>query len=174
MRWRRNRRCNCAAWARFSRGDSPRCSPAASPRWEESFVEALRIGAEALVDRLFLADIDETVLAAVLGKNVDWGNDDCLAVIESSTLAGVIEATDAAIKGCPRSHYSYPARRWNRRKRNRPFAGRTGRYRGGPVEIGCCKAQRHDRLIQTSIIPRLDGDVRAALASSTRFAGGPG
>jgi len=138
---------------------------------EESFVEALRIGAEALVDRLFLADIEETVLAAVMGENFDWGNGDCLAVIESSTLAGVIEATDAAIKGA----------------RVRVIQMRLGDGLGGKgishllgeqadieaaVEIGCHIAQRPDRLIQTSIIPRLDADVRAALTASTRFNGG--
>ena len=140
---------------------------------EESFVEALRIGAESLVDRLFLADIDETVLAAVLGKANGWNEGDSLAVIESTTLAGVIEATDAAIKGA----------------RVRVIQMRLGDGIGGKgishllgeqadieaaVEIGCCRAHRPDRVIQTSIIPRLDGDVRAALAASTRFAGGPG
>ena len=138
---------------------------------EESFVEALRIGAEALLDRLFLADIDATVLAAALGKTADWHDGDCLAVIESSTLAGVIEATDAAIKG---ARVSVVQVRLGDGLGGKGIAHLIGEQADieAAVEIGSDRACRHDRVIQTSIIPRLDADVRTALSASTRFGGG--
>jgi len=138
---------------------------------DEAFVEGLRVGAEALIDRLLLADIDATVLAATLGKSFEWGNGDCLAVIESSTLAGVIEASDAAVKGAT-------VRIIQMRLGDGLFGKGVAHLIGeqhdieAAIEIGSTKAARPDRTVQTSIIPRLDDDVRAMLAADTRFNGG--
>lgn len=138
---------------------------------DEAFVEALRVGAEALVDRLLLADIDETVLAATLGKNSNWNDGDCLAVIESSTLAGVIEASDAAVKGA--------AVRIIQMRLGDGLGGKGVAHLIGEqhdieaaVEIGSARAARPDRVIQTSVIPRFDGDVRKLLSGDTHFNGG--
>lgn len=138
---------------------------------DEAFVEALRVGADALIDRLLLADIDPTVSAAVFGKAIDWNDGDCLAVIESSTLGGAIEASDAAVKGA--------AVRIIQMRLGDGLGGKGIAHLIGEqpdieaaVEIGSSKAARPDRVIQTSIIPRLDDDVRAILSGNTRFNGG--
>lgn len=138
---------------------------------DEAFVEALRVGSEALVDRLMLADIDETVLAATLGMNANWNDGDCLAVIESSTLAGVIEASDAAVKGAA---VRIIQMRLGDELGGKGIAHLIGEQHDieAAVEIGSAKAARPDRVIQTSIIPRLDDDVRTMLSGNTRFNGG--
>lgn len=138
---------------------------------DEAFVEALRVGADALIDRLLLADIDPTVSAAVLGKAIDWNDGDCLAVIESSTLAGAIEASDAAVKGAAVRIIQI---RLGDGLGGKGIAHLIGEQHDieAAVEISSSKAARPDRVIQTSIIPRLDDDVRAMLSGNTRFNGG--
>lgn len=138
---------------------------------DEAFVEALRVGAEALTDRLMLADIEPTVFGATLGKSTAWTGGDCLAVIESSTLAGVIEASDAAVKGA--------AVRIIQMRLGDGLGGKGVAHLIGEqhdieaaVEIGSSRAARPDRVIHTSIIPRLDDEVRAMLSGNTRFNGG--
>lgn len=138
---------------------------------DEAFIEALRVGAEALLDRLLLADIDMTVLAATLGKNANWDGGDCLAIIESSTLAGVIEASDAAIKG---ANVRIIQMRLGDGLGGKGIAHLIGEQADieAAVEIGSARAARPDRVIQTSITPRLDDNVRGMLSSDTRFNGG--
>ena len=138
---------------------------------DEAFVEALRVGAESLVDRLLLADVDPTVLEATLGKTVGWVDGDCLAVIESSTLAGVIEASDAAVKGASVRIVQLQLGDGLGGKGIAHLIGEQMDIEAA-VEIGSMKAARPDRTIQTSIIPRLDDDVRTALSGDTRFNGG--
>ncbi len=138
---------------------------------DEAFVEALRVGAEALFDRLFLADVDAAVLAAALGKSSDWNDGDCLAVIESSSLAGVIEASDAAIKG---AEVRITQMRLGDGLGGKGVAHLIGEQHDieAAVEIGTARATRPDRVIQTSMIPRLDNDVRTMLSGGTQFNGG--
>jgi len=134
---------------------------------EESFVEGLRVGAEALLDRLMLPQVDPTVIAAALGASTDWDGE-CLAVIESTTLSGVIEAADAAVKGANVRLVQMRLGAGLGGKGLAHFAGDQADIEAG-VEIGVAKARRHDRTICTSIIPRLDGDLRAALSRGTRL-----
>jgi microcompartment protein CcmL/EutN len=65
---------------------------------EESFKEGLRIGATAIVDKVFLPDVHPQVLDAMLGarKNVA---DEAFGLIETTSIAATIEAADAGIKG---------------------------------------------------------------------------
>ncbi len=65
---------------------------------EESFAEGLRVGAEAVVDKVFLAEVDRTVRDAVLGHR-QTGAYDALGVVETANVAAVIEAADAGVKG---------------------------------------------------------------------------
>ena len=65
---------------------------------EESYKEGLYIGADIVIDKVFLPDVHPQVLAAILGtrKKVRL---DSLGVIETASVAATIEAADAAIKG---------------------------------------------------------------------------
>jgi len=56
------------------------------------------VGNEAIVDTVFLPDIHPEVVSALRGER-SFGDGEALGVIETRTVAGVIEAADAAVKG---------------------------------------------------------------------------
>ncbi|MGI9648958.1 MAG: BMC domain-containing protein [Acidimicrobiia bacterium] len=65
---------------------------------EESLTAGADLGGEAIVDTVFLPDIHPDVVAAMQGTR-NYGNGEALGVIETRTVAAVIEAADAAVKG---------------------------------------------------------------------------
>lgn len=65
---------------------------------EESLAAGRAIGNEAIIDTVFLPDIHPDVVAAIRGDR-QFENGEALGVIETRTVAGVIEAADAAVKG---------------------------------------------------------------------------
>lgn len=65
---------------------------------EEAIDAALRTAAEHVVDRMFLPDPHPELVAALLGARVD-GVGEALGVIETTSVAPVIEAADAGLKG---------------------------------------------------------------------------
>jgi microcompartment protein CcmL/EutN len=65
---------------------------------EESVAAGRAVGNEAVVDTVFLPDIHPEVVSALRGER-SFGEDEALGVIETRTVAGVIEAADAAVKG---------------------------------------------------------------------------
>lgn len=64
---------------------------------EESVAAGTAVAGEALVDVVFLPDIHPEVVAAIKGGRT-FGSGEALGVIETRTVAGVIEASDAAVK----------------------------------------------------------------------------
>jgi microcompartment protein CcmL/EutN len=69
---------------------------------EQSYVEGRRVGADALVDEVFLPDMHEEVHDAILGTR---RNDayDALGIIETQMVAATVRASDAGVKGA-RAH----------------------------------------------------------------------
>jgi len=65
---------------------------------EESLEEGLLVGGDAVVDKVYLPHVHPTVFSAVQGKR-QLGEYESLGVIETSTVASVILAADAAVKG---------------------------------------------------------------------------
>ena len=65
---------------------------------EESLAAGRAIGNEAIIDTVFLPDIHPEVVAAMRGDR-RFEDGEALGVIETRTVAGVIEAADAAVKG---------------------------------------------------------------------------
>ena len=64
---------------------------------EESRIEGLRIGADAVSDEIFLPDVHPQVLAAVSGQR-QANTGDALGVIESSAIPINVAAADKAVK----------------------------------------------------------------------------
>lgn len=65
---------------------------------EESLDAGRAVGGDAIVDTVFLPDIHPDVVAAMQGdRTFDEG--EALGVIETATVAAIIEAADAAVKG---------------------------------------------------------------------------
>lgn len=65
---------------------------------EESLAAGSDLGGDAIVDTVFLPDIHPEVVAAMQGGR-DFGEGEALGVIETRTVAAVIGAADAAVKG---------------------------------------------------------------------------
>ncbi len=65
---------------------------------EESVSAGRTLGGDAIVDTVFLPDIHPDVVAALRGdRTFDEG--ESLGIIETRTVAAIIEASDAAVKG---------------------------------------------------------------------------
>lgn len=64
---------------------------------EESIAAGTSLAGEALVDIVFLPDIHPDVVAAIQGDRT-FGDGEALGIIETHTVAGIIEAADAAVK----------------------------------------------------------------------------
>jgi microcompartment protein CcmL/EutN len=65
---------------------------------KESYQEGMSISSENVVDSLFLPDIHTQVYEAVLGNRLPC-NAEALGIIETGTVAAIIQAADAGIKG---------------------------------------------------------------------------
>ncbi len=64
---------------------------------EESIAAGLEVAGDHLVDTVFLPDVHPDVVAAVKGDR-SLADEESLGVIETTTVAGIIEAADAAVK----------------------------------------------------------------------------
>ena len=64
---------------------------------EESVAAGLELAAEYLLDTVFLPDIHPDVVAAIRGDR-SLSDEESLGVIETTTVAGIIQAADAAVK----------------------------------------------------------------------------
>lgn len=137
---------------------------------EESFIEAVRVGADSLFDRVLLPDCDPAVQRAALGHVADW-NADTIGIIETSSLAATIEAADAAVKGAGVRVVQIRLGDGLGGKGLVHFAGLQADVEAA-IEIGAGRANRDNRTVCTSIIPRIDGDVRSVLRRSTSFSEG--
>lgn len=65
---------------------------------EESVAAGLEVAGDYLLDTVFLPDIHPDVVAAIKG-NRSLSDEEALGVIETTTVAGIIKAADAAVKG---------------------------------------------------------------------------
>lgn len=65
---------------------------------EESLAAGRTVGGDAIVDTVFLPDIHPDVVAAMQGDRT-FDDGEALGVIETTTVAGIVEAADAAVKG---------------------------------------------------------------------------
>ena len=65
---------------------------------EESLAAGRAVGGQAIIDTVFLPDIHPEVVAAIRGGQ-EFQDGEALGIIETRTVAAVIEAADAAVKG---------------------------------------------------------------------------
>lgn len=137
---------------------------------EESYVEACRIGADALVDRVLLPDVHVDVRAAILGRRGDW-TADTLGVIETSTMAAVVEAADAAVKGARVEVVEIRLGDGLGGKGLAHFVGPQEEVEAA-IQIGAGRIAHRNQTVFTTIIPRADETMLSTRAESTRFGEG--
>jgi microcompartment protein CcmL/EutN len=65
---------------------------------EESYREGMQTAPDAILDEVFLPHVHPKVIDAVNG-NRTFKNDESMVILETSTVAAIIRATDAAAKG---------------------------------------------------------------------------
>jgi microcompartment protein CcmL/EutN len=65
---------------------------------EEAFRAGVEVGGEALVDTVLLPNVHAQVVGALRGER-RAGAGDALGVVETATVAAIIEAADAGVKG---------------------------------------------------------------------------
>jgi bacterial microcompartment shell protein len=131
--------------------------------------EALRVAGRAVSDQVLLPHVDATVYHAVLGRIGAWEGD-TLGVIETGSMAALIEAADAAVKG---AHVRVVSIRLGDELGGKGIGHFVGEQHDveAAVDIGVARVARAERTVLSSITPRLDAELRTVLARSTRFWG---
>ena len=136
----------------------------------ESLEEGRRVGESALLDFVLLPEVHHAVREAALGRRGDWG-DDAIAVFETPTLAAVLQASDAAMKGASVSLVEIRLGDGLGGKGVAQFSGLLADVQAA-VEIGCRAVADRQQPACVTVIPRFDADVRANLEKSSRFGEG--
>ncbi|MCG8406534.1 MAG: BMC domain-containing protein [Phycisphaerales bacterium] len=135
---------------------------------EESYQEGRRVGETAILDQTLLCDVDERVYAAVLSRRGDWFTD-AVGVIETSTLAAVIQAADAAVKG---ANVEIVEIRLGDGLGGKGLAHLSGLRADveAALEIGVAAIADRPQPPCVTVISRFDQELRSHLSKSTRFA----
>ena len=134
---------------------------------EESFAEGLRVGGEAVVDKVFLPDVHPTVREAVLGAR-RVGTYDSLGVVETANVAAVIEAADAGVKGADVEILEVRLGDGMGGKGIVLFTGRVHDVEAA-VEISVSRIRDRRTWVQQTVIPILHEDMARHVAETTRF-----
>jgi microcompartment protein CcmL/EutN len=133
---------------------------------EEALEAGRAVGGSSILDTVLLADIHPDVVAALRGARHTAATE-ALGVIETETVAAIIDAADAGVKGAR-------ARLLELRLAD-DIGGKAYLLFGGPVadveaavEIGQAAIATRDRAI-TRVIPQLHAEMRANLEADARF-----
>lgn len=133
---------------------------------EEALDAGRAVGGSSILDAVLLADIHPDVVAALRGARRTAATE-ALGVIETETVAAIIDAADAGVKGAR-------ARLLELRLAD-DIGGKAYLLFGGPVadveaavEIGQAAIATRDRAI-ARVIPQLHVEMRANLEADARF-----
>jgi microcompartment protein CcmL/EutN len=133
---------------------------------EEALDAGRAVGGSSILDTVLLADIHPDVVAALGGARRTAATE-ALGVIETETVAAIIDAADAGVKGAR-------ARLLELRIAD-DIGGKAYLLFGGPVadveaavEIGQAAIATRDRAI-ARVIPQLHAEMRANLEADARF-----
>ena len=133
---------------------------------EESVAAGTAASGDSILDLVLLPDIHPEVVEAIRGRRLD-GSAEALGIIETDTVASIIEAADAGIKGAAvdlmEMHFADG------------LGGRGYLLFGGPVSdveaavsIGSNRVHEGN-LVRRAVISRLHGEMRANLEEHPRF-----
>ncbi len=132
---------------------------------EESHAEALRVGADAILDSVLLPDVHAQVHGAILGaRNPCRGEG--IAVCETQNVASIIRASDAAIKGAA---VDIVEMRLADALGGKAFTVFTGRVADLLVAVDIAR-DRAGSPVGITVIPSVHGAVAQQLDETTRFA----
>jgi microcompartment protein CcmL/EutN len=138
---------------------------------DASYAEALSVAEDSVDDRVLLPHVEPSVYRAALGELGDFGEHggDTLGVVETETMAAIVAASDAAVKGASVRVVSL---RMGDELGGKGLAHLLGAQHDVEAALELARATAAGRGLTTSMTPRLDDDLRRWLARSTRFWGG--
>ena len=133
---------------------------------EESMAAGRAVGGKTIVDTVFLPDIHPDVVTAMRGAR-PFNDGEALGIIETTTVAGVIEAADAAVKGATVSAASIEMADGLGGKGYALFAGVVSEVEAA-VAAGVA-ALTPDQLVADVVIAQLDDEMREDVVATPFF-----
>jgi microcompartment protein CcmL/EutN len=134
---------------------------------EESLQAGLAVGGQAVVDRVYLPNVHPTVFGAIQGQRqlVEY---ESMGIIETSTVASVIRAADAAVKG---AEVVLLEIRLANGMAGKGLALVTGEVADveTAVSIGTEAVRSQGLWVQSTVIPSLHREMVSNIAADTRF-----
>ena len=134
---------------------------------EESLEEGLEVGGEEMVDKVYLPYVHPTVFAAVQGVR-QLSDYESLGIIETSTVASIIRAADAAVKGAAVTLLEIRLANGMAGKGLALVTGKVADVEMA-VSIGTEVIGERDLWTRSTVIPSLHGEMAAEIATGTRF-----
>lgn len=134
---------------------------------KESFQEGMAISSENVVDSLFLPDIHSQVYQAVLGDRQPC-DAEALGIIETGTVAAIIQAADAGVKGAKVNIVEIRLADGYGGKGYTLFNGKVEDVEAA-LEIGLQSIETHQVTVFSRIISALHPRVSREIESSLRF-----
>lgn len=134
---------------------------------EESMAAGLEVGGEAVVDKVYLPNIHATVFQAIQGQR-QLDAYESLGIIETSTVASIIRAADAAVKGAEVVLLEIRLANGLGGKGIALVTGEVADVQAA-ISIGTSVIQSHGVHIQSTVIPSLHREMEANIAIDTRF-----
>ncbi len=134
---------------------------------EESHIEGLRVGAEALTDEVFLPDVHGQVYEAVAGRRQAVVGE-ALGVIEATGLAATVLAADKAVKAAAVTIVEI---RLGDGLGGKGITHLTGTVHDvqAAVSAGLAAITRPNVTVRHTIIPAMDDSLRQSIKRSTLF-----
>ena len=134
---------------------------------EEAYAAGLQVGEShgALTSKVFLGDVHPSLHDAVLGARRDVEGDS-LAVVETHSSPALLAAVDAAVKSTP---VILSEVRLGDGLGGRALALMSGNLFDAETALDICSDRAGDQLLASTLLPRLDADLRQVLDQGTRF-----
>ncbi len=133
----------------------------------EAIDAGLEVAGHALTDRVFLPDVHPDVVAAARGRR-ETGDVEALGIVETSSVAAVLEAADAGIKGAQVVLLELHMADGLGGKGYVLFGGALHDV-AAAIEISSSRVP-DGHLVSGAVISQLHADMRANLADHPRFA----
>lgn len=134
---------------------------------EQSFVDGLRVGGDAVRDKVILPEVHAEVHDAVFGRR-RGDSYDALGILESETVSAVVQAADAGVKGARVHVMEIRLGDGLGGKGIVWFTGAVADVQAA-VNIGSSAIADRTTRLWTTVIPALHEDLIRGVGESTRF-----